>query len=180
MGEASHPGPPRQWVRRAVSVPEEVLDDLEAALTQIDSSGTDDELLVRPSSGRNVVPRRSTTEGSQEEVAFGVGGWFHLPCVMWGLQFWRQRLQGPSEVPSHQLHLLSKHLHGPSEFIMDRRRSHPLFRIQEARWELNRGKGTLQSHKVRHQAGLRGWSTSASEFWLKKMARRVLITTIFG
>ena len=65
MGEASHPGPPRQGVRRAISVPEEVLDDLEAALTRIDSSGSDDEPLVRPSSGRNVMPRRSVAEGSQ-------------------------------------------------------------------------------------------------------------------
>ena len=64
VGEASHPGP-RQGVRRAASVPEDVLDDLEAALTRIDSSATDDEPLVRPSSGRNVVPRRSTAEGSQ-------------------------------------------------------------------------------------------------------------------
>ena len=63
---------------------------------------------------------------------------------------------------------------------MDRRRSHPQFRIQEARWELNGGKGTLQSHKVGHQAGLRGWSTSAPKFWLKKMARRVLITTFLA
>ena len=53
-----------EGVRRAASVPEDVLDDLEAALTRIDSSATDDEALVRPSSGRNVVLRRSTTEGS--------------------------------------------------------------------------------------------------------------------
>ena len=46
-------GPPDSGVRRAASVPEEVLDDLEAAVTRIDSSGTDDEPLVRPSSGRN-------------------------------------------------------------------------------------------------------------------------------
>ena len=35
VGEASHSGPSRQGVRRAISVPEEVLDDLEAALTRI-------------------------------------------------------------------------------------------------------------------------------------------------
>ena len=39
---------------------EEVLDDLEAALTRIDSSGTDDEPLVRPCRAKEV-----TTEGSQ-------------------------------------------------------------------------------------------------------------------
>ena len=65
MGEASHSCPPRQGLRRAISVPEEVSDDLEVALTRIDSSGSDDEPLVRPSSGRNVMPRRSVAEGSQ-------------------------------------------------------------------------------------------------------------------
>ena len=55
MGEASHPGPEQEVFR----VPEDVLDDLEAALTRIDSSGSDDEPLVRPPSGRNVM-------GSQE------------------------------------------------------------------------------------------------------------------
>ena len=54
------------WERQVtqVRVPEDVLDDLEAALTRIDSSGSDDEPLVRLSSGRNVVPR-TMTEGSQ-------------------------------------------------------------------------------------------------------------------
>ena len=55
---------------------------------------------------------------------------------------------------------------------MDRRRSHPQFRIQEARWELYGGRGTVRSHMVRHQAGLRGWSTTDSKFWLKKMAKK--------
>ena len=73
VGEASHPSPPSQGVRRAISVPEEVLDDLEAALTRIDSSGSDDEPLVRPSSGRNVMPRRCVAEGSQGgDPAIGV------------------------------------------------------------------------------------------------------------
>ena len=71
VGEASHPGLPKQGSPCVDRVPEEVLDGLEAALTRIDSSGADDdEPLVRPSSGRNVVPRRSTTEGPQEGVAF--------------------------------------------------------------------------------------------------------------
>ena len=52
---------PRQGVRRAISVPEEVLDDLEA----VDSSGSDDDRLVRPWSGRKVMPWRSVAEGSQ-------------------------------------------------------------------------------------------------------------------
>ena len=62
MGEASHPGPEQEVFR----VPEDVLDDLEAALTRIDSSGSDDEPLVRPPSGKNVIPRRFVTERSQE------------------------------------------------------------------------------------------------------------------
>ena len=65
MGEAFHPGPLRQGVRGAISVPEEVLDDLEAVLTRIDSSGSDDEPLVPPSNGRKVMPRKSVAEGSQ-------------------------------------------------------------------------------------------------------------------
>ena len=48
MGEASHPGPPGQGLRRAAKVSQEVVDDFEAALTRIDSSGTEDEPLVRP------------------------------------------------------------------------------------------------------------------------------------
>ena len=48
---------------------------------------------------------------------------------------------------------------------MDRRRSHPQFRIQEARWDLNGGRGTV----FRHQVGLRGWPTTNSKFWLKTM-----------
>ena len=54
------------WERQVtkVRVPEDVSDDLEVALTRIDSSGSDDEPLVRLSSGRNVVPR-TMTEGSQ-------------------------------------------------------------------------------------------------------------------
>ena len=39
MGKAFHPGPLRQGVRGAISEPEEVLYDLEAVLTKIDSSG---------------------------------------------------------------------------------------------------------------------------------------------
>ena len=54
--------------KSAASVPEEVLDDLEAALTRIDVSGTDDEPLVRPT--------KSTTEGSQ-----GSGGIRRLRVV---------------------------------------------------------------------------------------------------
>ena len=42
------------------------MNDLEAALTRIESSGSDDEPLMRPSSGGNVVARRSSTEGPQE------------------------------------------------------------------------------------------------------------------
>ena len=47
-------------------MPEDVLDDLESVLTRIDSSGSDDEPLVRPPSGKNVMPRRFVTERSQE------------------------------------------------------------------------------------------------------------------
>ena len=40
VGEASQPGLPGQLVRRAIRFIEEVLDDLEAGLTRIDSSGS--------------------------------------------------------------------------------------------------------------------------------------------
>ena len=114
------------------------MDDLETALTRIDSSGTDDEPLVRPSSGRNVVPMRSTTEGSQ-----GGGRLRRLRVVSSSLQDVGSTVleTASSEVPSHQLHPQSKHLHGPSE-LMDRRSSHPQFRIQEVRCELNGGRGS--------------------------------------
>ena len=45
VGEASHPGP--------LESPDDVLSDLEAVLTRIDSS--DEEALVRPTSGRHVI-----------------------------------------------------------------------------------------------------------------------------
>ena len=51
MGEASNPGPARQ------RGPEEILNELEATLTRLDSS--DEEPLLRPVSGRNVVRRVS-------------------------------------------------------------------------------------------------------------------------
>ena len=44
MGEASHPGPPKHVDHLAFS--SEVLDDLEAVLTRIDSASSDDEPLV--------------------------------------------------------------------------------------------------------------------------------------
>ena len=72
MGEASHPGPPRQVVRRAISVPEEVLDDLETTLTRIDSSGSDDEPLVRPLSGRTSCQGGVWQKVHREETAVGV------------------------------------------------------------------------------------------------------------
>ena len=46
VGEASHPGPPGQS-------PDDILSDLEAVLTRIDSS--DEEALVRPTIGRHVI-----------------------------------------------------------------------------------------------------------------------------
>ena len=46
VGEASHPGPPDH-------TPEDILSDLEAVLTRIDSS--DEEALVRPTIGRHVI-----------------------------------------------------------------------------------------------------------------------------
>ena len=64
MGEATRPGHPNQRLRHVASVPEEVLDDLETAFTRIDSSGTDDEPLVRLSSGKNRA-RRDDKKGSQ-------------------------------------------------------------------------------------------------------------------
>ena len=51
VGEASNPGPARQ------RGPEEILNELEATLTRLDSS--DEEPLLRPVSGRNVVRRVS-------------------------------------------------------------------------------------------------------------------------
>ena len=45
VGEASHPGPPGQS-------PDDILSDLEAVLTRIDSS--DEEALVRPTTGRHM------------------------------------------------------------------------------------------------------------------------------
>ena len=79
VGEASHPGPEQEVFR----VPEDVLDDLEAALTRIDSSGSDDEPLVRPPSGKNVMPRSFVTERSQEvNHAPSVTSW-QSAQVMW-------------------------------------------------------------------------------------------------
>ena len=46
VGEASHPGPPGQS-------PNDILCDLEAVLTRIDS--LDEEALVRPTIGRHVI-----------------------------------------------------------------------------------------------------------------------------
>ena len=50
MGEASHPGPPS---RRSRDSAEELLNNLEREL----NFESDDEPLVRPTIGRNVVPR---------------------------------------------------------------------------------------------------------------------------
>ena len=56
LGEASNPGPPGRHIRDSA---EEVLDNLERELTLVES---DDEPLVRPTTGRNVVPRISAGE----------------------------------------------------------------------------------------------------------------------
>ena len=63
-GRGKSPRSSEARVRRAINMLEEVLDDLEV-LTKIDSSGSDYEPLVRPSSGRNVMPRKCVAEGSQ-------------------------------------------------------------------------------------------------------------------
>ena len=82
VGEASHPGPPRQGAPCADRVPEEVLNDLEAALTRIDSSGTDDEPLMRPSSGsraKEIHDRGSTRRRSPSPFEEG-GSFFPAGC----------------------------------------------------------------------------------------------------
>ena len=59
MGEASHPGPHSD-------IPDDILHDLEFRLGRMDSD-SDDELLLRPVNGRNVVRRRAI-----EDVASNV------------------------------------------------------------------------------------------------------------
>ena len=56
LGEASNPGPPGRHIRDSA---EETLDNLERELTLVES---DDEPLVRPTTGRKVVPRISAGE----------------------------------------------------------------------------------------------------------------------
>ena len=63
VGEASHPGP---HGRRTRDVSDTVLDNLERELRLIES---DDEPLVRSTSGRNVVPRISSGEAIGESLA---------------------------------------------------------------------------------------------------------------
>ena len=68
--EASHPGP---HGRRTRDISDEVLDNLERELRLIES---DDEPLVRSTSGRNVVSRISSGEPSGRV-------WPQCPPVQW-------------------------------------------------------------------------------------------------
>ena len=74
LGEASHPGPPG---RRSRNSAEELLDNLEREL----DFESDDEPLVRPTIGRNVVPRISTGEPVLGPTSFGQA-WF-WPGFVW-------------------------------------------------------------------------------------------------
>ena len=105
------------------------MDDLDGELTRIDSSGTDDEFLVRLLSG-NVVPRRSTMEGAQGGSRFWRSRLFFFPSMM-GVH-WRQRFPRSSEFP------IASIVHGSFRGIRvcyGSPRSHLQCRIQEVRWE---------------------------------------------
>ena len=97
VGKASHQGPEQEVFR----VPEDVLDDLEAALTRIDSSGFDDERLVRPPSDKNVMPRRFVTERSQEvKRTRSVRSW-QSAQVMWSSEADDEDVRDQSNYEGH-------------------------------------------------------------------------------